>query len=130
MAEALGILLSLASLYSGCVEAFEQIHAARSLSRDYQILYTRFDVKRTRLLQWGEGVGLLSSDASERHPYLAKANIQSTVERVLLCVRMSLTDAENPQIRYGMIQTPIGENQDQSIFRVGPRCQRSPSSDL
>jgi Prion-inhibition and propagation len=58
MAEAFGFIFAIAGLYSSCIEAFDQIRAARSFGRDYEILSTRFDVRKARFLQWGDGVGL------------------------------------------------------------------------
>jgi hypothetical protein len=37
MAEAFGFIFPVAGLYSSCVEAFDQIRAARSFGRDYEI---------------------------------------------------------------------------------------------
>lgn len=101
-AETLGILIGIAGLYSTCIDAFEHIHVARSLGRDYELLNTRFDVQKTRLLQWGEGVGLLSKNDSDRHPSLHNQALRPTVEKMLMCIKMLLTNAEDFRTKYGL----------------------------
>ena len=59
MAEAVGLFLGiggLAGLFGDMVDAFDQIRAARSFSRDYEVLSTRYDMRRALLLQWGTAV--------------------------------------------------------------------------
>jgi hypothetical protein len=102
MAEAVGFILSIAGLYSSCIDAFEQIRAARSFGRDYEILSTRFDVRKARFLQWGDGVGLLQDAQDGRHPHLDSPSLRPAVERVLHCIEMLLTDTECFKSKYGL----------------------------
>ena len=102
MAEAIGFILSIAGLYSSCVDAFDQIRAARSFGRDYEILGTRFDIRKTRFLQWGDGVGLLLDTQNGRHPHLDSPSLRPAVERVLHCIQMLLTDTESFKYKYGL----------------------------
>ena len=106
MAEAIGFILAVAGLYSSCVDAFDQIRAARSFGRDYEILSTRFDVRKARFLQWGDGVGLLHEVKDGRHPHLDDPYIRPAVEQVLHCIRMLLTDTEGFKSKYGLQETP------------------------
>ena len=100
MTEAIGLLLGLAGLYSSCIDAFDQIRAARSFARDYEILTTRFDARKARFLQWGDGVGLLCDVHDGRHPHLDSPSLRPAIERVLHCIKMLLTDTEKFQAKY------------------------------
>ena len=102
MAEAIGLILGIAGLYSACIDAFESIRAARSFGRDYEILSTRFDVRKARLLQWGDGVGLLHEPQDGRNANLDSPSLRPAVERVLHCIKMLLTDTENLRSKYGL----------------------------
>ena len=102
MAEAIGFILAIAGLYSSCIDAFEQIRAARSFGRDFEILSTRFEVRKARFLQWGDGVGLLHEAKDGRHPQLDSLSIRPALERVLHCIQMLLTDTENLKSKYGL----------------------------
>jgi hypothetical protein len=102
MAEAIGFILAIAGLYSSCIDAFDQIRAARSFGRDYEILSTRFDVRKARFLQWGDGVGLLQELQEGRHPHLDSPSIRPALERVLHCIKMLLTDTEDFKSKYGL----------------------------
>jgi hypothetical protein len=112
MAEAFGFIFAIAGLYSSCVEAFDQIRAARSFGRDYEILSTRFDVRKARFLQWGDGVGLLDDAEGGRHPALESPSLAPAVKRVLHCIEMLLTDAESFRSKYGLQEVPDDEATD------------------
>ena len=127
MAEAAGLVLgalSLASLFSTCVDAFDQIRAAKAFGRDYQILITRYDIRKTRLLQWGEGVGLLDETRSGRDPRLDQAELQSLLENALNCIRLLLTDTEKLRFKYGLDQNDgkaVGVKEGTSAVTVSQR---------
>jgi hypothetical protein len=109
MAEAIGLVLGvggLASLFGATVDAFDQIKAAKSFSRDYEILSTRYDIRLATLLQWGAAVGLSGDDAQEMHPRLRNSIVRPLVERALSCIKMLLNDADNLRSKYGLKQVP------------------------
>ena len=63
--EAVGLVLGiagLAGLFSSCIGAFTFIEGCRSRLVDLQILLTKLDVEKARLLQWDEAAGLLGED--------------------------------------------------------------------
>jgi len=107
----------LATLFGATVDAFNQIKAAKSFSRDYEVLTTRYDIRIARLLQWGDGVGLLSEIPRERDPRLDRKDLHSLLERALDCIRMLLTDADGLQTKYGLKQvTIVGEESSNTIM--------------
>ena len=105
MAETAGLLLGIVgtvALYSAWLDAFSQVRQAQSYGRNFEILLTRFDVRKARLLQWGDGVGLLGDQPQERDPRSQQANTVVSVEQVLDCIKLLLNDGESLQSRYGM----------------------------
>jgi hypothetical protein len=95
-------IAGLAGLFTACVDCFALIQSGRTHGRDYEILLTKLDVEKTRLLQWGDGVGLLSSDPQSRNRFLELDHTRPTIERVLHCIAMLLTDADRLRSKYGM----------------------------
>lgn len=61
--EALGAV-SLATLFSTCVQCFGYLRASKRMEKDIDILLVRLDIEKIRLLVWGDSVGVL--DASVR----------------------------------------------------------------
>jgi hypothetical protein len=106
----------LATLFGATVDAFNQIKAAKSFSRD-EVLTTRYDIRKARLLQWGDGVGLLSEIPRERDPRLDRKDLHSLLERALDCIHILLTDADGLQAKYGLKQvTTVGEESSNTIM--------------
>ena len=103
--EAAGMVVGvagLAGLFSTCLEGFSLIQSIRSHGRDYEILQTKLDVEKTRILQWGDAVGILSSDPRYRSQILDLSQIQPTIEKVLHCITMILTNADELRSKYGI----------------------------
>ena len=97
--------VSLASLFSTCVECFNFVSAARTHGRDFEILLTKLDVEKTRFLQWGQGVGLFNLDTPIQHRSLTKQPQQQTITGVLNCIKLLLIDAEKLRKKYGIDKT-------------------------
>jgi hypothetical protein len=54
----LGQVLTLATLFSTCVEAFGLIHPSKDFEKSQQLLLTKLGVQQARLLIWGDVVGI------------------------------------------------------------------------
>jgi len=93
-------VVALASLFSTCVECFGYLEASKSHGRDYEILLTQLDVEKTKLLQWGERMGLRCEEG--RDDRLNDPHTRPTLERVLNCIKMLLTDSDNLAQKYGL----------------------------
>jgi hypothetical protein len=52
-------VLGLISGVKGCIDLFSCFVAAKSLTRDYQIMCTKVEIEKTRLLQWVKRTRLL-----------------------------------------------------------------------
>lgn len=115
MAEAVGFILAIAGLYSSCIDVFEQIRAARSFGKDYEILITRYDVRKARFLQWGDGIGLLNEASKDRHPALDQPEMLPMVEKLLHCIKMLLTDTESLKTKYRLKYVSAEEQPQQEL---------------
>ena len=106
MAEAIGLTmgtLSLASLFSTCVECFGYFSASRDFERDRNILLVRLDFERNKLLIWGNSVGVLRETGDGLLKALGKGKDTHQKSRNQLeCIISLLTDAEKLQEKYGM----------------------------
>lgn len=90
---------------------------SKPFSRDYEVLTTRYDIRKARSLQWGDGVGLLSEIPRERDPRLDQKDLHLLLERALDCIRMLLTDADSLQAKSGLKQVPtVGEESSNTIM--------------
>ncbi|KAL9055940.1 MAG: hypothetical protein Q9162_003236 [Coniocarpon cinnabarinum] len=69
MAEASGLVigaLSLASLCSTCIQAFDTFEAGRNYQRDFVRAFTKFGLLRERLRHWGIGLNFEIQDCTYR----------------------------------------------------------------
>ena len=103
-------IAGLAGLFSTCVQCFKIVSSSRSCGRNYELLITQFDIEKTRLLQWGEGVGLSRWDSPSQHPCLSINSSQLAIERALNCIKLLLTDAEKLRQKYGIDVEREGES--------------------
>jgi hypothetical protein len=120
MAEIAGVALGvagLAGLYGVAIEAFGHISAAHSFSRDFEVLSTRYDIRRTRMLQWGDGVALLSENPQEQDPRLHDVELQPLINRALDCIGSLLTDADKLNEKYGL--RPFVSEHELELAAVG-----------
>lgn len=106
--EAAGLTLSaiaLASLFSTCVECFEYYAAARDAEEDFKTVLVRLDLEKTRLLIWGDRVGILKTTGHGRSPYLDTHN--ETLKKVFVRLRDLLRESDGSRDKYGrMSRTP------------------------
>jgi Prion-inhibition and propagation len=108
----------LAGLFSACVDCFALIRCGRAHGRDLEILVTKLDVEKTRLLQWADAVGLLASDSKSRNPLLDAEHTRPVIERVLNCIVMLMTDGDQLRAKYGMGEENQGEGTNNTSSHV------------
>jgi Prion-inhibition and propagation len=106
MAEAIGLTMgamSLASLFSTCVECFGYFSASKDFERDRNILLVRLDFERNKLLIWGNSVGVLRETGDGLLKALGRGKDTHQKSRQQLeCIISILTDAEKLQETYGV----------------------------
>lgn len=79
------------------------------MGRRYHVLLTKLDVQRLCLTLWGETFGLLPEAGRSKDTRLDKANIQDTIEKVLLCIQ-AFQDAEDLTERYRQLTKSRNRN--------------------
>jgi hypothetical protein len=105
--EVTGLTLSaiaLASLFSTCVECFEYYEATRDAAEDLKTLLVQLDLEKTRLLIWGDQVGILKTTEQGRSCYLDEHN--EPLKGVFEELRKMLTRSDQSREIYGrMLKT-------------------------
>ena len=105
MAEIAGLsagIISLAGLFSNCVDAFTYVKAGQSLERDFEILLVKLDVEKARLFSWGNAIGIARALNNGRHAILNDPATEATIRSVLESIRLLLTDSERLQRKYAV----------------------------
>jgi hypothetical protein len=116
--------IALAGLFSTCVDCFELVEGGRDYGRDSAILLTKLEIERTRFLIWGEAVGLLESSATGRNPKLDDPQLRTTIENILICIKLVFTDTDNLRVKYGLepisdqARSPTSSSQQPDAIRV------------
>ncbi|KAI9847323.1 MAG: hypothetical protein M1837_002910 [Sclerophora amabilis] len=99
MADAAGVAVGTAALFSTCVQCFGYIQLGRNFSKDYDKCLLRLDLVKHRLLRWGRSVGI-DADAD---PVLSSCGLQMAgateedvemVRRLLEQIKGVFDDAE------------------------------------
>jgi hypothetical protein len=96
--------VSVAALFTTCIECYSLVVAAREFGEDYELLCTELSLQKLRLFLWGESVGLASRipDAQLRpNAGLDDPFIQPTVIRTLEAIKNLLSETQEFDIRYG-----------------------------
>ena len=95
--------VSVAALFTTCIECFDIVIRARDFSYDYQILCADLDLQRLRFCLWGESVGLASRDATVElvpKPGLDDPTIHDPVARALQAIRLLLERTDDARERF------------------------------
>ncbi|KAK4141492.1 prion-inhibition and propagation-domain-containing protein [Dichotomopilus funicola] len=119
--EAAGLAIGvfgLAGLYSTCIELLDALSAAARFGVDRELLQTKLEVERVRLMIWGDSVGLTevtldSSKSAATEDDLAvidesmqRPALRTAVAGLLACFVRVFEDVEKLQKRYGLVRQP------------------------
>lgn len=111
---AIGVL-GLAGLYRTCIEVLDALSAASRFGVNRELLQTRIEVERVRLMIWGDSVGLTEvgldpskSEATEDDlavidEALQRMALRMAVAGLLACFVRAFEDVEVLQKRYGLV---------------------------
>jgi hypothetical protein len=91
--EALGAI-GLAALFSTCVECFGYFRGSQRMEKDCEIFMVKLDIEKSRLLVWGNSVGLLDITNQRRNPILENAATSDLLGRCLRNIESLLTDTD------------------------------------
>ena len=95
-------VISLASLFSSCIECFGYYRAAKECPRAIRTKLVKLDFEKTRLLIWANQVGLVSTDAKSRHPGIER--YQDRLLESLEQIQDLLAQAQQMREKYGVRQ--------------------------
>jgi hypothetical protein len=112
-------ILGLISGVKGCIDLFSCFVAAKSLTRDYQLMCTKVEIEKTRLLQWVKRTRLLREDFD---PSLKDPAICELIAQILRNIQQLLSDSNGLQHRYGLKEAT--SNEYQSMIQTGFGAQR------
>ncbi len=113
--ETISLTIGIASLFSTCIECFDYFKAARSLADDLKIL-VKLDIEKTRLLIWGNDVGILELDNWERAPGLRDPAKVEVVTKYLERIKALFSETEKLEKKYGLkAATPDEEYRDSGV---------------
>lgn len=87
-------VVALASLFSTCVECFDYFKAGQNLEEDFELLFVKLDIEKTRLLIWGNAVGVLEWEGEGQNPELNNPQKKELIERCLDSIKSLLSDTE------------------------------------
>ncbi|KAF7506106.1 hypothetical protein GJ744_012257 [Endocarpon pusillum] len=122
--EAPAFLIGVASLFSSCVDAFTYFKTAQKADEDFETLLLKLDIERTRLLVWGNEIGMFS--VNQQHSKLHDEKIVTLLAQILGQIERLLTDSETLRSSYGVRvqEPPLGKAVDLlsskslAIFRI------------
>lgn len=107
--EPISLSIGIASLFSTCVECFDYFKAAQSLAEDLKILLVKLDIEKTRLLIWGNAVGILKVDENARAAGLRDPVKVEVIEKCLHQVKELFLGTDKLQKTYGLKPATIDE---------------------
>ncbi|KAH7097617.1 prion-inhibition and propagation-domain-containing protein [Auriculariales sp. MPI-PUGE-AT-0066] len=107
--EPTGLAVGIVALWETCVKLFEAVSAAREYGIDYEILVTKLEVERVRLLL-GDAVGLVTRPgAPSQNARLGRPEVRDAVVRLLGCIQHVFEDSERLQNAYGLRPCSVPE---------------------
>lgn len=107
-------VVALASLFSTCIECFDYFKAGQALEEDFELLLVKLDVEKTRLLIWGNAVGVLKPEGDGRVSELNDSQKAILIGRCLESIKSLLSDTDKFQNLYGLQSTTDTEKNPQS----------------
>lgn len=111
-------LVTLASLFSTCIECFDYFRAAQAFEEESEILLVKLDLEMTRLLIWGNYHGILRVTSSERESQLSEVGSSTLIQNCLHKIKLLLTNTHNLQNRYGLRTTTEEKGSESKYKRV------------
>lgn len=99
--------ISLAALFTTCVDCFNYVQLGRKFGSDYEKSQLKLDLVKLRLSRWGVSVRI-NGDPAERPHEVAVASLedQETAKRLLGHICMLFEDAKNKSARFQQFARP------------------------
>jgi hypothetical protein len=116
--------VSVATLFTTCIDCYNLVVAARDFGHDYELLCTQLELQKLRFFLWGESVGLATREPEGQpcpNPGLYDPFIQPVLIRTLSAIKNILSETQEFDERYGFrSEQSIQESESRglSIFRA------------
>jgi Prion-inhibition and propagation len=101
--------IALASLFSTCIEFFEYFKAGKALEDDVDILLVKLDLEKTRLLIWGNAVGVMKTEKENRAAGLEDPVRVTSLTKCLEKIKTLLSNTEKLENTYGLRKSSDAE---------------------
>ena len=113
MAEATGLAMgavSLAMLFTTCVECLDYIDLARNHDRDYEVAVTKLILLKSRLNTWGQTLQVTNRGRERAALRDHWTQEQDTIGRCLGAIKMMFEEAGKLESRYGLKSVPASSD--------------------
>ena len=94
--------ISLAGLFSTCIQCFDMIQLGQAQDRDFEILHTKLDNQKVRFMIWGQALGLDGSSSTSTA--FDRAEIRHSLVRSMKCIIGIFDESQQLMTRYGIRQ--------------------------
>ena len=104
--EPVSFSVGVATLFTTCVECFKYFKAGQAQHRDYELLELEFDLIKSRMLIWGNAIGMgsVAEDAITTEDDTSEKT--SLLVRSLNAIKSLLEDYKSLQDKYGLKEIP------------------------
>ena len=104
--EPISFSVGVATLFTTCVECFKYFKAGQAQHRDYELLELEFDLIKSRMLIWGNAIGMgnVTEDAATTEDDTSERT--SLLVRSLNAIKSLLEDYKTLQDKYGLKELP------------------------
>lgn len=120
MAEAIASGITIATLFKGCIEAFDLVQTVRHQEDDLKHLVLKFNIEKCRLFIWGKVMGLTVQVGSRDRRPLRDLEMQNLVREILQNILEILQSTRKMRDQYGCEEMP-------DVLRIrGPEPQTQP----
>ena len=93
-------VMSLAGLFSACIDCFDLVQKGRYLGKDYFLLETKFENQRLRLIAWGQACGMMNAEGNDNR--LDSEELKSRIQITLTNLSMLFKDGTQLKRKYGL----------------------------
>ncbi|KAE9373430.1 hypothetical protein N431DRAFT_557529 [Stipitochalara longipes BDJ] len=102
LVESISLNIGIANLFSTCIGCFEYVKAAQTLGDDLKIFLAKLDIEKTSLLIWGNAVGIIRIDDSERAPDLRDPAKVAVITKFLEPIKALFSNKGKPKKVYSI----------------------------
>ena len=101
--EPISLSISIATLFTACIECFEYFKAAKGFEQHFEVLLIKLECQQERLLVWGDLAGICNEKQHSVGPISESGHKrQDLTKRCLDSIHRLLKDTETLRTKYGL----------------------------